>query len=193
MKLNGYHNIEANSIISGEKVTDEVKEGAFVVESGMTKLTASKTLSLKSGTSVKFGASLRARKGQSTTSYKGTGEPRVSKAPLCFSNFSDRFINGDTFFYDGNGGPLTSISDNSSDINSVNIYPNPTSGRINVVVNNGNNIDDVFVLDITGKVLMSESANSNSVSIDLSSFAKGMYLVKVVTAEDSYVKKVVLK
>lgn len=193
MTLNGYHNIEANSIISGEKVTDEVKEGAFVVESGMTKLTASKTLSLKSGTSVKFGASLRARKGQSTTSYKGTGEPRVSKAPLCFSNFSDRFINGDTFFYDGNGGPLTSISDNSSDINSVNIYPNPTSGRINVVVNNGNNIDDVFVLDITGKVLMSESANSNSVSIDLSSFAKGMYLVKVVTAEDSYVKKVVLK
>ena len=40
---------------------------------------------------------------------------------------------------------------------------------------------------------MSESANSNSVSIDLSSFAKGMYLVKVVTFEDSYVKKVVLK
>ena len=193
MALTGYHNIEANSIISGEKVTDELKEGAFVVESGMTKLTASKTLSLKSGTSVKFGASLRARKGQSTTNYKGTGEPRESKVPLCFSNFSDRFINGDTFFYDGNGGPLTSISDNSSDNNSVNIYPNPTSGRINVVVNNGNNINEVVVLDITGNVLMSESVNTNNISLDLSSFAKGLYLVKVVTAEDSFVKKVVLK
>ena len=193
MKLNGYHNIEANSIISGEKVTDEVKEGAFVVESGTTKLTASKTLSLKSGTSIKTGASLRARKGQSTNNYKGTGDPRISKAPLCFSNFSDRFINNDQFFYEGNGGTLSEISDNTSEINSVSIYPNPTSGRINVVINNNENINDVVVLDMTGKVLMSQSVNSNKASLDLSSYAKGMYLVKVVTAEDSYVKKVVLK
>ena len=193
MKLNGYHNIEANSIISGEKVTDEVKEGAFVVESGTTKLTASKTLSLKSGTSIKTGASLRARKGQSTNNYKGTGDPRISKAPLCFSNFSDRFINNDQFFYEGNGGTLSEISDNTSEINSVSIYPNPTSGRINVVINNNENINDVVVLDLTGKVLMSQSVNSNKASLDLSSYSKGMYLVKVITAEDSYVKKVVLK
>ena len=40
---------------------------------------------------------------------------------------------------------------------------------------------------------MSQSVNSNNASLDLSSYAKGLYLVKVVTAEDSYVKKVVLK
>ena len=48
-------------------------------------------------------------------------------------------------------------------------------------------------MDITGNVLMSESVNANNISLDLSSFAKGLYLVKVVTAEDSFVKKVVLK
>lgn len=194
MKLTGYHDIEANSIISGEKVTEETKEGAFIVESGTTKLRSSKTLSLKSGTSIKNGASLRARKGESTAyAYKGDGKPRTADIPLCFSNFSDRFINDDKFFYEGNEGIVTAISDNSSDIKSVSIYPNPTSGRINVAVNNGNNINEVVVLDITGNVLMSKSVNANNISLDLSSFAKGLYLVKVVTAEDSFVKKVVLK
>ena len=175
-------------------MTEETKEGAFIVESGTTKLRSSKTLSLKSGTSIKNGASLRARKGESTAyAYKGDGKPRTADIPLCFSNFSDRFINDDKFFYEGNEGIVTAISDNSSDIKSVSIYPNPTSGRINVAVNNGNNINEVVVLDITGNVLMSESVNANNISLDLSSFAKGLYLVKVVTAEDSFVKKVVLK
>lgn len=194
MTLTGYHDIVANNIISGEKVTKETKEGAFVVERGMTKLRSSKTLSLKSGTSVKNGASLRARKGDSSTlAYKGDGKPRSVDFPLCFSSYSDRFITDDQFVYENNNGPLSSISDNESNSNSVKIYPNPTSGRINVAVNNGNNINDIVVLDITGNVLMSESVNADKVSIDLSSFAKGIYLVKVVTAEDSFVKKVVLK
>lgn len=193
MTLNGYHDIVTENITSGEKVTDQVKEGAFIVESGTTKLTASKNLSLKSGTSIKYGASLRARKGGSTNKYLGDGKPRTSEIPLCFNSLSERFSTNSIYNYQGNEGVVTTNSDNSSDINSVNIYPNPTSGRINVAVNNGNNINEVVVLDITGNVLMSESVNANNVSLDLSSFAKGLYLVKVITAEDSFVKKVVLK
>ena len=196
MTLNGYHDIASENIVSGERVTDQTKEGAFIVESGTTKLRSSKILSLKSGTSIKNGASLRARKGELTNNaYKGDGKPRTTDIPLCFNTLSDRFStkNQYEYGYEGENGNLSSISDNESNSKSVSIYPNPTSGNINVAVNNGNIINKVFVLDITGKVLMSESANSNSVSIDLSSFAKGMYLVKVVTAEDSFVKKVVLK
>lgn len=192
MTLTGYHDIVANNIISGEKVTDQMKEGAFIVESGTTKLRSSKTLSLKSGTSVKYGASLRARKGDlSNYAYKGDGKPRTADIPLCFNSLANRFIPNDLYNYENNNGSLSSVSDNES--NSFSIYPNPTSGRINVAVNNGNNINEVVVLDITGNVLMSESVNANNISLDLSSFAKGLYLVKVVTAEDSFVKKVVLK
>jgi hypothetical protein len=191
MTLTGYHDIVANNIISGEKVTDQMKEGAFIVESGTTKLRSSKTLSLKSGTSVKYGASLRARKGDlSANAYKGDGKPRTADIPLCFNSLSERFSTNNLYSYENNNGSLSSVSDNES--NSVSIYPNPTSGSINVEVDN-NIINDVVVLDITGKVLMSESVNANNISLDLSSFAKGLYLVKVVTAEDSFVKKVVLK
>jgi hypothetical protein len=168
-----------------------MKEGAFIVESGTTKLRSSKTLSLKSGTSVKYGASLRARKGDlSANAYKGDGKPRTADIPLCFNSLSERFSTNNLYSYENNNGSLSSVSDNES--NSVSIYPNPTSGSINVEVDN-NIINDVVVLDITGKVLMSESVNANNISLDLSSFAKGLYLVKVVTAEDSFVKKVVLK
>lgn len=194
MTLNGGHNIVAENITTGENVTKDYESGLFVVESGSTKLTASKSLSLKSGTSVKLGASFSAKvKKDDSFIYKGNGNPREMEYPLCFNTLTDRFSTSDNNLYDGNhgNGQATSIADNSSDSN-ITIYPNPTTAIINVV-SNDNIINEVAVMDIAGNVVVKESANSNNVSLDLSSFAKGMYLVKVVTAEDSLVKKVVLK
>lgn len=198
MTFNGYYDIDADKITTGENITANRKNGKFVVEAGDIKLTASKKLSFKAGTSVKKGATLKAKIGeQNHYVYKGNGKPRTTNIPLCFKSLYDRYAvsSDDIFIYDGGNvgsgvGDATSIEDKSSNSN-IAIYPNPTSGLLNVVANS--NIDEVVVLDIAGNVMMTESANANNVSLDLSSLAKGMYLVKVVTAEDSYIKKVVLK
>jgi len=86
---------------------------------------------------------------------------------------------------------VTDVFQNESSNNEINVYPNPTSGILKVVANS--NINEVVVLDMIGNEMMIESANSNKVSLDLSSLAKGMYLVKVVTDEDSKVVKVARK
>ncbi len=193
MSLNGFHDIVANKITTGKNVTNKVEEGAFVVESGETNLTSSKAISLKSGTSIKNGSLFKVRIGEpATNNYSGKGGNRSTNDYLCFTSISDRFNVNDIYNYEsGNvgGNVVTSITDNSSNSEIV-IYPNPTSGYINVVAND---IKEVSVMDIAGNTLIEQSVNSNNVSLDLSSFAKGMYLVKVVTAEDSYIKKVVLK
>lgn len=191
MSLNRYHDIVANSITTGNSVTEDLPKGDFVVESGITKLRGEKSITLKSGTSVKNGASLIVRKGaEDTYSYKGNGKDRTSEIPLCFNTLTDRFYSNESYVYDnGNYKNPTSVSETQSE--GVSIYPNPTNGRINVVANDI--INSVVVLDMTGNTLMSESANSNNASLDLSTLGKGMYLVKVVTADESIVKKVVLK
>jgi hypothetical protein len=40
---------------------------------------------------------------------------------------------------------------------------------------------------------MNQTVNADQAEIDLSSYNKGIYLVKVVTENDSYIEKVVLK
>ncbi|MBQ8019860.1 MAG: T9SS type A sorting domain-containing protein, partial [Paludibacteraceae bacterium] len=44
-----------------------------------------------------------------------------------------------------------------------------------------------------GKVLVEKAVNADQAEIDLSSYNRGIYLVKVVTENDSYIEKVVLK
>ena len=74
----------------------------------------------------------------------------------------------------------------------ISIYPNPTDGILNISNSNGS-ISNIVLTDIAGKVLVEAAVNSDLAEIDLSSYPKGIYLVKVVTENDSYIEKVVLK
>ncbi len=87
---------------------------------------------------------------------------------------------------------ITDIDDALSDVEKIEIYPNPTDGNLNISVSNGS-IDNIVVTDFTGKELMNQTVNADQAEIDLSSYNKGIYLVKVVTENDSYIEKVVLK
>jgi len=70
---------------------------------------------------------------------------------------------------------VTGVGENQATI--CNVYPNPTNG--NIVVN-GKNINEVQVYNVCGQQVVSVKANSENVSINLSSFAAGIYMVKVV-------------
>ena len=67
---------------------------------------------------------------------------------------------------------------------SFNAYPNPTSGKLNVTFNaSGTEKYTLKVVDLLGKVLISEvntaQEGSNLLELDLSSLAKGMYLISI--------------
>ncbi len=71
-------------------------------------------------------------------------------------------------------------------INDINIYPNPTTGKINV---KAEEIENIKVLNLQGK----EIYNGKENEIDLNKEPKGIYIIKVRTDKGVAVRKVVLE
>ena len=87
---------------------------------------------------------------------------------------------------------ITDVNEVISETEKISVYPNPTDGILNISVSNGS-IDNIVVTDITGNELMNQAVDADQAEIDLSAYNKGLYLVKILTENDSYTKKVVLK
>ncbi|MBS7787856.1 T9SS type A sorting domain-containing protein [Flavobacterium sp. CYK-55] len=63
---------------------------------------------------------------------------------------------------------------------SLEYYPNPTSGMVTFNLKNSSSaINTVEVMDILGKTLLSKTVDYREATLDLSSFEKGIYLVKI--------------
>jgi uncharacterized repeat protein (TIGR03803 family) len=77
----------------------------------------------------------------------------------------------------------------------LNIYPNPATNKINIV-NTGNLQKEtiVSIFNIQGEQVFSNTfTNQNSMDIDVSSLAKGVYMVKIQTEKGFAVKKLILQ
>jgi uncharacterized repeat protein (TIGR01451 family) len=72
---------------------------------------------------------------------------------------------------------------------SIKIYPNPTKGNVNI--NCKNNIKSIQLFDVQGRVLQTEIVNETSKVIDVSSKAKGVYFLKILSDKGSKVEKIV--
>lgn len=69
--------------------------------------------------------------------------------------------------------------------NDVNIYPNPASQEVNVLINNGLNLSSIEIIDLTGRVILK---SEKAVGIDISELPEGQYFVKVI-GETNIVRK----
>jgi len=74
---------------------------------------------------------------------------------------------------------------------SYSIYPNPTSGVINLKIQPDEQIISVLVTDISGKVVF-QPDDINS-TIDLSGLRKGIYFVSISTSKNNYIEKLILR
>lgn len=75
--------------------------------------------------------------------------------------------------------------------NGVSVYPNPTSGVVNVTNAGGLN-NTIAVIDVTGKTLLSKTVSTET-TVDLSTFGTGIYLVKVSNDKGQIVERVVVR
>lgn len=67
----------------------------------------------------------------------------------------------------------------------VNVYPNPTTGILNI---NAENVESVEVMDINGRTIMTQSCNN---AINMADLDNGVYFVRVITANGIATQKVV--
>jgi len=72
----------------------------------------------------------------------------------------------------------------------IDVYPNPTSGKVNI---KGSNIKKVEVLNIYGQTLKVMNPKGCQFELDFSNQDKGTYIIKILTDNGIVVKKVILE
>ena len=76
-------------------------------------------------------------------------------------------------------------------VNAIKIYPNPTSGKINITSNPNVEIESLALYTITGKLIF--EANNPSNTIQLNYYQNGVYFLKIVSNKGLVVKKIIIK
>jgi hypothetical protein len=86
----------------------------------------------------------------------------------------------------------TGIATNNA--NTFLVYPNPTTGLLTIIPGeSAGKVDDLTVMDITGKTVYSNIVSAGQqYSIDLSAFPGGYYFVQVTSEIGTLTKKVIL-
>lgn len=180
MTLTEDRTIHGVNVVAGKNVTSLLNPGVVSIKKGKTTLLATSSLKLKTGFSVKSGAKFVAKKQSRPCNYSGNG-PRSFRSADIDPDFEDEYE------IDSEASDVDAISN----VDGLQIFPNPTDGLL--YIRSNSEIIRIVVTDMTGKVVMNEIGGSDNMTIDLSSHAQGMYLLHIVTENDSYVEKVVLK
>lgn len=77
------------------------------------------------------------------------------------------------------------------DNDKIALYPNPTTGLLNIDLYNNIPEGNVKIIDNTGKVLIENEISANKLSIDISSLPSGMYHVMITTSNNNVIKKII--
>lgn len=72
------------------------------------------------------------------------------------------------------------------------LFPNPTTGEFRIQ-NSKFSIQSVEVFDVFGKLMSSVEVNDNTVTIDATSYASGVYFVRILTEKGMVTKRIVKK
>ena len=94
-------------------------------------------------------------------------------------------------------GGTTEINENSG-LQDVSIYPNPATDMINVALSSENDQNVCFrIIDMTGKVVMAESANhsagSSTYQFSVNNLAKGFYFMNIETNSGKTIRKFIVE
>ena len=80
---------------------------------------------------------------------------------------------------------LSNIEDEIENV--ISIYPNPTTGIVNI--KNNKIIGDVFITDISGRIIFEDKIQADNLKVNLFGMEKGMYFMKI----DNFIYKIVLE
>lgn len=83
------------------------------------------------------------------------------------------------------------VSIDESQFEDVEIFPNPTEGKIKIELKHDYNTINIY--DNFGRVILSCQTNNNSLNLDLSDYPSGLYLIFISNETDSYFKRIIKK
>ncbi len=75
-------------------------------------------------------------------------------------------------------------------LDEVSLFPNPATSTVTV---RANGMEQVSIIDLNGRTVMTQRVNTETATFDLSTLAKGTYFVRIVGEQASAVRKLVVK
>ena len=73
------------------------------------------------------------------------------------------------------------------------IYPNPTSGLLNIAIDGTTVTGQINVVNAAGQLVISKDViNENNIQLDLTSMAKGVYYIRIVSEHKTLIEKVIV-
>ena len=84
--------------------------------------------------------------------------------------------------YEGEG-----IEENTAN---ATIFPNPTSGKLNI---KADAMKQIRIIDVIGQVLTDKAIDTDDITIDMSQYGNGIYLVEVTTQNGKALKRIVVR
>ncbi len=75
-------------------------------------------------------------------------------------------------------------------LDEVSLYPNPATSTVTV---RANGMEQVSIIDLNGRTVMTQRVNTETATFDLSALAKGTYFVRIVGEQAAAVRKLVVK
>jgi hypothetical protein len=74
-------------------------------------------------------------------------------------------------------------------LNRLSVYPNPTKDNIKIVSEKP--INQVAIFNLFGQSIFTKKYDSENITIDVSSYAKGVYILKISSENSSIIKKII--
>lgn len=122
---------------------------------------------------------------------KGENKPSTytfeDKGPLSISYYRLRQID-----FDGKETLSKVVSVSQNQKGQVRISPNPATDKVNITLPDNDRLESttVTIYDLTGRQVLTQKTTANTVELDLSTLAKGSYLVKIDTNNSIYTEKI---
>ncbi len=101
--------------------------------------------------------------------------------------------NGNEYFAFGSTGLATDMS-SANFITPITalcfVYPNPNTGLFTIELNNGS-VKNIQVMDLTGRIILSNTTSNDTIDFNINSLANGVYYVKIQSNNTVEVVKIV--
>jgi hypothetical protein len=91
----------------------------------------------------------------------------------------------------------TGLPEDPSAALNINVYPNPSDGRFNIEISGMENVMELFIVDYKGQLLYQDKVESENGEylkhLDISTYPKGIYFLKIVDDNVMRVEKIVIR
>lgn len=176
--LNEWHLYTFTSEISGNQRISKIYLDTTLISNLGTTVATQMTIEYDSGTNLNIGR----REGNSNFSINGfVNDTYVYNRALTYQEVID--------IYDVYSTDFLGVNE-AEDLSDVQVYPNPTSS--NLYLSNLKNGQNVKLIDVSGKVVLEEIADSSEMEINVNSFKNGMYVVQIQNELNTCQKKLVI-